>query len=735
MQSDSITPDLLALFAGEVEDQVATLNRALLLLEKQPDINARAELLRTIFRSAHSLKGAAGAVNQPSIESAAHEMEDLIAKAQQHSEAPLTPEFFAQLFAGADAVQQAGARLRAGKEEAGVRQDLERLHARMSEAAPSFPLAEPRAAEAPPADPQSAAGNAEFVRLPAARLDGLTRLGGELALARQTFEPTLALLDEFREELARYERESRAGGRAFRQHAGAGSYESGTPGLGAARPTEDGGPPLRRLQETLERLCQQLHDDHRRLQQAVIPLEQELQQVRMLPFYESCAGLDRVIRDLTSGIGKKAKLIIEGGDIELDRAVIERLKPALLHLVRNAVSHGIESPKQRIAAGKTVDGVIRVAASLRGHLVEITVSDDGAGIALSAIRKLARQKGLELPEDDREVARMIFVPGFSTSPTVTPVAGRGVGLDSVASDVSDLHGAVDFSFEPGCGTTFRITVPLTLMTLRAVTVVAAGSVFAVASSAVERLAKIDADGITWVEGSGMVMAAGAPALLVSLSELLGLPRSNVDEGQPPLVVIINAEGLRVALQVDECLAETELAIRSLGARVAGMRFLSGATVLGDGRVAVVLNPSDLARAAGDSPAYRVFSPREAEPPARKRLLLAEDSLTTRTLETTILEAAGYDVIAAVDGADAWSLLQEHGADLVVTDLEMPRMDGLALTEAIRASTRFRDTPVILLTSVGGDRDKARGLEAGASAYLLKSAFDQSRLLQAIEELL
>jgi two-component system chemotaxis sensor kinase CheA len=465
------------------------------------------------------------------------------------------------------------------------------------------------------------------------------------------------------------------------------------------------------------------------------PLDDEVRRVRMLPFAQACEGLERMGRDLAQAAGKEVEIRLEGGAVEMDRSILEELKDPLRHLVRNGVDHGLEPSEHRRAEGKSPRGRITVAAALRGAQVEVTVRDDGRGLDLNALREQARRRGLESAGPD-DLAQLIFLPGVSTAPIITDVSGRGVGLDVVKSRVEGLHGTVHVVFQAGQGTSFILTVPLTLTTLRAVLVKAGGRTYAFAGTNVHSLLRVNKTDIRSVSGRA-TLTRGGPALpLASLTTVLDQQISAPDWPTSKIpVAIIEAGERRLALAVDEFVAEQEILIKSLGPRLRRLPLISGATLLASGRVALVLNAANLIRAALQRPARTPVASAGNTAVARKRLLVAEDSATTRTLMKSILETAGYEVVTAVDGRAAWQLLGDQKFDLVVSDVEMPHTDGFALTEMIRANPRVRDLPVVLVTARESDADKARGIAVGANAYLLKSAFDQSSLLQAISQLL
>ena len=619
---------------------------------------------------------------------------------------------------------------------------------------PPEPLVQPSGAsrQPPPATlaqlPRAAI--AGFVRVPAEKLDALLTYSGELLVARRRVESRTSELEAIREFVGRWKTERRRCDRALRTLKRA--ENGGRSGLPSMAGTGDGkllprpaavvlgqiDDNLRRLEKDLERFAMVLTSDGRQLDQVADLLDDAVRRLRMLPFAEACQGLDRLVRDLARASGKEVDLLVEGGQVELDRSILEGLRDPLYHLVRNAVDHGIETPDQRQAAGKLAQGRITLAAALRGTQVEVVVADDGRGLDLEAVRQQVRRQGLGEPPDERDLASCIFLPGFSTASLITSVSGRGVGLDVVKSQVELLHGTIDLSFTAGQGTRFALAVPLTLTTLRALLVEAGEQTFAWASTNVQRLVRIGPDDIRMVGGREMLVNGKSLLPMASLAETLGLPAATAagPGGKRPGLIVAAAER-RMAFVVDELIAEQEIVVKGLGDRIRRVRNFSGATILPSGRIALVPNAAALIRAAmsqsvGPTPAP---VPAMTGSLAKKRLLVVDDSVSTRSLEKSILEAAGYEVVTAADGEAGWKLLQEQDVDLVITDIEMPRMDGFELTEAIRRSKRSHELPVILISARSSDRDKARGIEVGADAYIVKSTFDQRELLEALGQLL
>jgi two-component system chemotaxis sensor kinase CheA len=736
MDKEALRRRLMDTFLGELDEHAEALNRDLLAFEKAPD-DRRAELIASLFRTVHSLKGAARSVNLQSVETACHRLESMLGAARDGLR-PLNPEILQLLYTSADALKDSGERLRSGR---GLSDGpLERLLPTLHDAALRTDDAPTPAAPAPQLTTSVAESPARTlqdrsVRVAIDKLDALVAGSGELLIARRRAARGQSEVSQLHDDLRLWRREWRQFERPLRK------LLRSQPGLLPTRVVtafDQAADRCKVLERRIELLSLRMAAENHGLERAAASLEDDILAMRMFPFSHACVGLDRVVRDLTHGSFKLIDLTVEGGDVQVGRLVLEGLRDPLLHLVRNAVDHGIESKEEREASGKPGQGTVTVSAALRGAGVEIVVADDGRGLDLAAIREHARRKKMDVPEDDREAARLIFLPGFSTARLITELSGRGIGLDVVRHRVESLHGHVDFSFQPGRGTRVVINVPLTITTIRALLVGAAGRVFALPVTNVRRLARVTASEIGSAGGREVLLSDGPPIPIVSLTDVLGI------QGGPPQyagrrapLVILALGNTQVALVVDELMAEEEVVVKRLGPRFRRVRHVAGATILPSGRIALILNAAELAQTAlGRSPGHALKSAlTDARTTARRRLLVVDDSITTRSLEKSILEAAGYEVVVAVDGTDAWRLLQETGADLVVADVEMPRMNGFALCEAIRRSTRFRELPVVLVTALESDKDKARGLDVGADAYLPKSTFDQRQLLDTISHLL
>lgn len=747
MDREKLAARLRATFLDELDEVVQTIDRELLALERASEDGARAHAIKELFRAAHSLKGAARAVDVRLVEQACHGLESLLAAARDGTRA-LGPAEIEMIFTATAAIAEAGHKLRAGEPLEGSRLAalLPRIDAAAGITAKAAPTAKTATAgDAPlPADRQ--ASGESTVRVRADKLDALLARSGELLVARGRLDARADDIAQLAELIERWEADFRTIDKPMQRilHEGAASGARPLGGRGAAysahRRVEAAlarfRQGFRRVRREIDRLQTAHAHDARVMRQAAVPLEDEVRRVRMVPFADACEGLHRVARDVARQEGKAAEVSIAGGDIEIDRAILEGLKAPLMHLVRNAVSHGIEPPEERRAAGKPTTGRIRITAALRGAQVDIAVADDGRGLDVAAIRELVRKKGLPEPAEDGELVQAILQPGFSTARLVTDISGRGVGLDVVKGRVEALRGTVGLDWAPGKGAVFTLGVPLTLTTIRALLVEVAGQTFALPAANVLKLLRLDAGELLHIEGSPAVSMGGRPIPVASLSESLGLGAGPPREEGRASVVVVAAGEQRAAVVVDELVDEREVVVKGLGRRLTGVAAVAGATFLPTGRMALILDVAGVVRAALGTRGRGVAAPiPEARQEAKKRLLVVEDTITTRSLLKSLLEAAGYEVLVAGDGVEGLRVLQDKGADLVVADVEMPRMDGFELTAAIRASPRLRALPVVLVTGLESDADKAHGAEVGASAYLVKSGFDQRGLIDAIEQLL
>ena len=473
-----------------------------------------------------------------------------------------------------------------------------------------------------------------------------------------------------------------------------------------------------------------------RMAQLSEQLQDSVRKLRMVRIDSLVGPLNRAVREAVKISGHRAELRVEGGETEVDRAVLDRLRDPLIHLIRNAVGHGIEAPEERLETAKNEIGLIRLEARSAGAWVEISVSDDGGGIDRAEIRRWAAKTGSATPEeisdfDEEEVLEILLRPGFTTVGSVTELAGRGVGLDVVRTNVVESGGEVLISSTLGQGSVFVLRVPLTRLTTKGVLVRLGEQYFAAPIADVERTLQVSTSEIATVDGVEVVSVDGSLTPVARLGALLGAPSNGAEI--LPAVVLFDGQRRR-ALLVDEVFGEREFIVQPLSWNLEGMTGLAGSTVMDRGRVVLVLDSRHLISATSsvDGVTSAIF---DHSGTRRYQVLVVDDSVTSRTLEKNILSTAGYDVLAAVNGLEALDLIAENEVDLAVVDIEMPEMDGLELTRRVRGTEGISDLPVILVTSLGSEEDKRRGAEAGADAYIVKGDFDQEELLRAVSRLL
>jgi two-component system chemotaxis sensor kinase CheA len=742
-----IDPKLLAIFEAEAREHIQRLRELL-------DAGAAHAALDEALRRAHTLKGAARAVGIESIERVSHLLETWFSRVREGA-LTLDPRALQALRLGIDAVEDGLVAVLAGTPEpdtAGVLAAIERALDAIPAASRPQPPARPEAPPAPappyqpPARPETPppAPAPNLVRVNARTVDELVRsstqllahAGGQLQAARGLDELVRGIA-AVETEWARLRRELSSPAR--RQAAGP-------------------DPQLAERFDLLSGQIESLRKDVRALNRAQQRSSWELHQLSEQLYRQACAvrmtpagsvldPFHKMVRDLAHAEGKEVEFTVRGFDVEADRLVLQALKDPIMHLLRNAVAHGIETPAERAAAGKPPAGSVALSIEARGDRLYVTVEDDGRGIDFAKVAEMAARRGLiaeDAPESQspRALARLLFEPGFSTSANVTALAGRGMGLSVVYEQLTLLQGEVTFPPASGPGTLVLLSAPLSISTHHVVLLACGGQTYAVPARAVERLRRVRPEEIQMVEGNEAIRVHGRPVLLARLAELLEAP-AQPPSPEPPaggkrpaaFVVVLEWAGELAGLIVDRFVDERRAVVKDLGLPAAKAGISSGGVPLEDGGVAVVLSPAGLLdrfRRNGRSPGLKAA----AEAPARRsKILVVDDSVTTRSLEKSILEAHGYLVRVAVDGVEALSQIRAERPDLVITDMMMPRMDGFELLERIKGDRQLAQIPVIIVTSLDRQQDQERGLSLGADAYVVKRKFDQRELLRVVRQIL
>jgi two-component system, chemotaxis family, sensor kinase CheA len=735
MINDDLMRELLTTFYAEAAEHLEVLNQTLLVLERTgvstPEQTERAQ---QALRAAHSLKGAARAVGMTEIERIAHRAENVLQVLQKGGTLP--PRAFDTMYDTLDAIQQ----LLKGESVNELDGLLQRLDTIESEYGSGGAVVPPP----PPADTTHAhddddrgsdSGESranpftadETIRVPVSRLDDLMAQVGELLIAKLNAEQHVNDLQELQRTVTRTVRDWRENRTLSSRNGMSAKQED-------PRHTEH----LQTLSQEVNHLNQTVNRDTLRLGMIANQLQDMVRRIRMIPFSTIAGGLRRAVRDAARSLDKSVEFTIEGEGVELDKRVLEALKDPLIHLLRNAVDHGIESGEIRSTRGKPVTGSIRLDLQQRGSDVHIVVSDDGRGFDLDAIRRASPHP---IPADApaMDVISAAFMPGVTTSAQVTSLSGRGVGLDVVRRVLESIQGNISVETTPRVGTTIRMVVPVSVaMTHGLLVQVMQGDTpetYVLPLAFIEKIIKVPAAEVVTVENQSMLLQNNDPVLLVPLAALLERPNVEPARGDEVLVVIVRTGDQRVALQVDDVLTELELTVKPLGMPLRRVRNVSGAALLGDGRAVIILNTQDLVKSARRTKT-RIEVEQHSEDEASKApasILIVDDSITTRTLEKSILETAGYDVYTATNGVDGLKKLGERSVNLVLSDIQMPEMDGIAFTKALRE--KYRNLPVILVSSLESKEDKERGMLAGANAYIVKRGFDQAELLATIEGLL
>lgn len=792
--------ELRTIFKTASEEHLQNLDDGLLHLEKHPDDRA---LLEALMREAHSLKGDANMLGIKEVGTLAHQFEDLLGEVKRNETvfsnqvsdrlacglnairqcvqaavtgvpadinlvsvmaymmgAPSEPQGSTQTSSIETEIPELSETISVGDNGAGktttFSKDTENRQAHSQEileTVPSLPLSSGEAWQSPPLPPVSPpfSSSSQIARSPVSspyridtirvetrRLDALITQIGELTVTKTRLdrrpieiEQILSLWEDWNRETLKH--------RAFI----IGAKQRNRPELTQFETY------YQNNQGRLEQLGQMLHglrnliqEDRSRLESVTTELEENIQTLRLLPLSTLFQRFPRMVRDLAQEQGKRVELVIQGGETRADKRILEEMKDPLMHLIRNAIDHGIESPDERERLGKPRTATLFLRGYQTPTSVMIEVADDGRGLNLELIERTALQRNICRPEDlaamsDRQIQALIFTPGFSTRSFVTEVSGRGVGLDVVRNNVEQLKGTIQVESTPGVGAMFRMQLRTTLATAHVLTVLVDNVTYAIPVEAVETTLLVQQNTIFTIKGRDSILLANQPISITKLADLLELPASSASPSPQsaslPCIILKFGEE-RLGLLVDALLDEQDVVLKPQSKLLQRVRNVSGATILGTGDVCMVLNPQDLIRSVQRRAGVALPQSIVQSTVQKQVVLLVEDSLAIRTQEKRILEGAGYEVIPAIDGVDALSKLSSHQFDAIVSDVQMPNMDGLTLTANVRQHKQYNELPIILVTSLASDEDKRRGADAGANAYITKGAFDQTVLLETLKRL-
>jgi chemosensory pili system protein ChpA (sensor histidine kinase/response regulator) len=757
--AEILSPELLEIFSLEAEEHLRAINTSLPLLQEKPSDK---DLIQTIRRSAHTLKGAAAMVGFQAITKLAHRMEDVLDVIYE-STGPVPATLFPVLFKSADALTDLAA---GNTDDARLKALFTDYDAAMKslvggeEIAPST---KPEVDEAEVAAQIASATkrSGQYVRVPIERLDELSKLIGELVIARTAFEQRATDYIRMTEELQlssgrlkkcstklETEYETRALATTATTPKGQADKHDGFDDLELDRYT-DFHLITRELAETttdvqtigieLGHLYGDIEGFLTRKSRITTDIQDKLMRIRMVPLESLATQLHRTVRTTADTMGKPVALSLEGETTEVDKTVLEDLAEPLLHLLRNAVDHGLETPAERTRAGKPAKGNITVKAFQEGPQIVVQVKDDGRGIDVAAVRAKAISGNHITAENaanlsEAEVYRLLFLPGFSTAKTISEISGRGVGLDIVLAKVQKLKGTIAVESIPGDGTTFSIRLPLTLAVTRALLLQSHSQTFAMPLGAVEQIIRLDEEPEN-IGGKPVLRFDGKLYPLIHLGTALQLPVTTDEATKRPPVLLLNTGENRVGVVVDKVLGGREIVVKNLGNHIRTVRGVSGATLMGDGSVVLILNPADLITTKTKN--LSTSAPKRVATVAKAslRVMIVDDSPSVRRVVSSLIKKTGWTEISAKDGLDAIEILQRSTVlpDLILSDVEMPRMDGYELLSTLKNQASYRAIPVVMMTSRSGEKHRKKALGLGASAYVVKPYQDEA-LLTTIRQL-
>ena len=746
-------------FVDENRDRVQKLNQAILVFEK--DVS-NLELLKEIMREVHTLKGTARMMGFSDVVTLSHKVEDIFVRIKEGGLQP-TKRLYDVVFQALDMLtNMVELKLKDAKETVDVEkmcgqieavlsasglQGIEELSQRKADKVVSE-MAESKVVETelPPTFPIETEGKVavsevkiaqegkKTIRIGLDKVDALYNHLVELIMAQmgvhQRFDDLIKLnhrakqLREIKTEL----------------DANLGLQESDNKKLHEIitkfNKTEHV------LLEEISKYSAAYESDIVKLDAITEGIRQQVMSMRMQPISSVFDFAARLVRDLSRQFNKEIDLLISGVEVELDNNITEMLKDPLVHLLRNAVDHGVEEPATRVSLGKKKTGTITLSAKPEGGDILITIEDDGKGIDKELIKETAIRKGLVSGEkakdlSDEEIYGFIMKPGFSTSEIITDTSGRGVGMDVVKTVVDRLNGNLIIESNKGWGTRFVLKVPATIALINVLFVRVGNMTLAIPSVNIDQITLISRKDVKTLEGKPSVSMKGRTIPVVNMADICMLEKEAGKNGEGVPIILSRSYGKKVVFVVSEFLYEKEVVFREFKGYLKRPRYFSGVTTLGTGEVVLILNMQELIRARDLVGVLPIGEVSKGVKPQAKRnaILIAEDSMITAELERNILINAGYEADVATDGIEAMEKLHSKKYDLLVTDIDMPGMNGFELTSKVRADKRLKDTPVIIVTSREKVEDKRRGVEAGADAYILKKEFDQSSLLNTIKRLI
>lgn len=773
MKDEEFFAKLLATFRIEADEHLNAISDGLLALEKELPQKERQQAIETIFREAHSLKGAARAVNLQAVESICQVLENVFAAWKQDHVQP-SPELFDTLHFTVDSIRSAltssfdqsqislviqkleNIKQKVTKEKSPSPEPLKNLKPQKQEIMASEKLANPsdeqQSISKTTENQESSVAGETFkdksIRVSLTRMNEVFQEAEEILMIKLSAQKQVMYLKQL---LMRYRLQEKELGYLIaeaqqllqylcqKQSSPEEKKEATNKLLTFLAQHQH---EIKSSTEDLNKLIKTSEQNTRFIESIADSLLEDMKKVLMQPISTLFETIPHMVRNISRELEKEIQVKFEGGEIEVDRRILEEIKDAVTHLIRNAIDHGIESADERIKMGKSSFGVIQVVAKeSSGNNVELSIMDDGKGMNAKKLKNAAMRQGILSQQEaeemkDEEAMKLAFHSGISTSTKVTELSGRGLGLGIVLEKTDKLGGQVSVESKLNQGTTFKLLLPLTLATFRGIHVIVAGQDFIIPTRNVKRVLRIKREDIKTMTNCQTITVNHHSIAYVHLADLLGLDRQMQQANKHEVALLVLGAGITIAFGADDIQREQEVLVKSLGKQCKRVKNIMAATVMEGGDVLPILNPLDLIRSAikGKTNQNQIARKHE-EKTAKKEILLVEDSITTRLLLKNILELGGYEVKTAVDGWEALEILQMQEVDLLLTDIEMPRMDGFRLIENVKKMPSLEKMPIVILTSRGSSEDRERGIELGANAYLDKSNFTQQDLINLLKKIL
>lgn len=720
-----ILENLLSIFQSELSEQCQAMTNALVKIEQTHDTNERKNLIELIHRSAHNLKGASRGLGISTIGDIAHKMESIFKIYINIDEKPSNDIINACL----DAIDKMKNAMHCFIENKSLSYDLSEYLNGLDNPSSHRHLFDNRSATSN--DNHNVDIDIDYIKIPVTELNRMHEIVENIQSVSLSIQDGLkyisnlplqfAVNEKARKDLMEYKREIDNDT----------IYKSNNKFI--------------QFQHDLLNIQNNYRNHATETANLSNQLQSQMSNLRLVPASYLLYSLPRYVRDLSLQLDKKVNLVIQGEDVRLDKLVLDELRDPINHLLRNAVDHGIESGDSRMSSGKPDEGTLSITFNDLGHGIEILLADDGAGVDLDVIKnrainlKFASKSEIE-SMDDQAILDILFRPGFTTANNVTDISGRGVGLDVVKENINKIHGSLNISNHIGKGLSFKIYVPMSISSERGLLLKCGTECYVIPTRSITHILMLGNEDIFEVSEHKAINVKGRTIYLYPLSQILKISHDTKKRDKYYIIVVENQHST-VAFLVDDVLSEKEIVIKPFQHPLTKIQYVSGATFVDANKLALILNVNDLISASNN---IKSIISMEYEVPdaiahensdTRKRILVVDDSITTRTLEKNILESHNYNVTTAVDGKHAWEILQNEKFSLIITDLSMPNMDGFELTEHIKTHSETKSIPVIIVSSLNNESDKTRGVSVGADAYIVKNEFESGELIEIIEQLI